>query len=133
MSKAGKQDLKPCPFCGAHAEQWAPDDIPYDTIICTQCDAEMADCRSWSNAVAQWNRLAETTEAWVRVEDRLPEKGKRVLVYGNGYPIIGTLMDYGVWATDSCEPIRNVKGWMPLPNRPSFLRIVPPQQEGVEG
>jgi len=50
---------KPCPHCGASAVRWAPDGVPHNTIICTECEAEMADCETWEECLEQWNRRAE--------------------------------------------------------------------------
>jgi hypothetical protein len=57
-------DLKPCPFCGGKAEQFAGCRTDFFlTVYCTDCLAEIkaepdgkADDAGWSKAVEKWNR-----------------------------------------------------------------------------
>ena len=65
------ETIKPCPFCGAPGEMWAPDGVPYNTIVCTGCNAEVSDCDTWEDCLAQWNRRAD---GWIAVEERLPTR-----------------------------------------------------------
>lgn len=62
--KPNKQQLKPCPFCGAdedsglHIETiW--DDKEKFRIMCENCRAEIGDFKTIEEAVEAWNRRAE--------------------------------------------------------------------------
>jgi len=61
---------------------------------------------------------ALSRDRWISVEDRLPEEGEWVLIFGPGYhvPLEGFLIS-GAWIDDQFER-RTVTHWMPLPEPP---------------
>ncbi len=68
---------------------------------------------------------------WTRIEDALPESGRRVLAYDGGSPrpdlSIATFFDFGAgryWRDDNCNDL-DVTHWMPLPDVPE---VKPPER-----
>lgn len=62
---------------------------------------------------------------WISVEERLPEKGKTVLVaFADGYVTIGTLWGdcWNIPYTEFEEPVAKGTWWMPLPEPPEVTK-----------
>ena len=123
---------KPCPHCGGRAERWAPDGVPYNTIVCTECNAEVSDCDTWEDCLAQHNRRAS---GWMSVKDKpLEDNSVRYFVVvttgmmryiawrKNGRWIIHDPEDSG---NDLC--LGNVAEWMKLPPISGIRRIAAPE------
>ena len=56
------------------------------------------------------------TNPWIPVSERLPEKGKEVLIYIDQFPYLATYED-GVWETENftVDPENEPMAWFELP------------------
>ena len=57
---------------------------------------------------------------WISIEDKLPEKGKRVLLYDrNGFGVLsGRLNSAGWYLEGDLDHQANITDWMELPEPP---------------
>lgn len=55
------EELKPCPFCGAHATKYDEDSWRTATkhVLCTVCPASVGPCDTYDEAIAAWNKRAQ--------------------------------------------------------------------------
>jgi len=101
---------------------------------CSDCQTRGPFARTDTEIEAGWNRR---DPGWIAVEDGMPERGVKVLVWdgfrGDNGSLIGSCL-IGVWANRDGEPdwfsddnqSLNVTHWMPLPLPPSnILRASP--------
>lgn len=59
-------------------------------------------------------------QEWISVEERLPEKYKDVLCYGNGHSFfVDFICSDGTWCDDHIDKITH---WMPLPEAPKMRK-----------
>lgn len=58
-----KEEIKPCPFCGAtDAEVWT-DDYGSEVVCCRQCGATGPQCVTQARAIKHWNKRRECVRA----------------------------------------------------------------------
>jgi hypothetical protein len=112
-------ELKPCPFCGAHAA-WLT-----GRVGCESCEI-------WSRNESTWN-LRDASQ-WIPVSDRLPPDETSVVIFKDGDIMIGELRWDVPHFEDNYSAFRywdnpnddgqdwewdSVTHWMPLPGVPS--------------
>jgi hypothetical protein len=70
------------------------------------------------------DRINAPKDKWIRVEDRLPEENKYVILFGKGNRQFTSLFNSGVFLAynpfnDIVEECEEVTHWMPLPTSPT--------------
>ena len=113
-------ELKPCPFCGDKKIEIIWYSLHKScSVLCTNCKADIAPCRTEEQATEAWNKR---TPGWISVKDRLPETRNPVLVtneYGDFYL---ANCSSGIWTEHFREKANfiSVTHWMPIPEPPEM-------------
>ena len=112
-------ERRPCPFCGHVAMVQSTVRTPFqpDKIVldCTHCKASGPEGANSLEAIVFWNRRADP---WIPVGERLPDKGRNVLVCYGDTVSEGYIGRYDRWYDGPGRPIPVPTHWMPLPAAP---------------
>ena len=130
-------ELKACPFCGKEMQKYdnCGDE---NTVWCANCGAVGPNELTPTRAIEFWNmrrpedalraenkrlQALEPSLEWVSVKDKLPEDGKRVIMFATDIVTIGTHnAKVPQWSGDGAYYHGGwydmVTHWMPLPPAP---------------
>jgi len=112
-------ELKPCPFCGDTdvAVEQPGASRQSCIVVCTNCGVRLESNETgWGK---WWN--TRVGDAWISVDERLPDSGTDVLACGLRQEImIGCVLhdSKGYYAENENDELDYVTHWMPLPDPP---------------
>jgi len=104
-------DRNSCPFCGGVAATHKELGKDGYAITCCACKAAIGWFKTQSEAIAAWNRRADT---WVKVSE--PPKTDGEYMVSDGNCVMTCDYKNGEWTAFGWAAI--VTHWMPLPNPP---------------
>ena len=127
-------DLKPCPFCGGKAEyrRTAIDtkgrycDAVY--VMCPDCNTRtgrvLYDARKhphdeeYAEVREAWNKRGEEKSEWISVSEKLPRRGRSVLLTDGKAVFEGGLTPSNKWLRLTAGIVEGVTHWRPMPEPP---------------
>ncbi|UEP23148.1 Lar family restriction alleviation protein [Burkholderia ambifaria] len=121
-----ERELKPCPFCGGRAAIQQGGFTKY--VMCLKCEVMGPNLASDVELIDAWNRrTTPDREAWISVDERLPEAHTFWLVCAetDEGPVIQSMYFDGKNWIHEGEPtfchsyMLEPTHWMPLPTAPN--------------